>query len=96
MKIGELKPGMDSVDLTAKVTSVSEPREVMIRRTGSTTKLATAEISDDTGTITLVLWGDQVNLISGGEEIEIVNGYTRSFRGQTQVNVGRRGKLTVK
>ena len=93
MKIGELKLGMSKISLTAKVVEVSEPRSVRTRL-GYQTTVATAIIEDETGRIPLTLWGRQIDEVGEGDTIEITDGYVSEFRGELQLNVPRRGKIT--
>ncbi|MEM1582370.1 MAG: OB-fold nucleic acid binding domain-containing protein [Candidatus Bathyarchaeia archaeon] len=95
MKIKELRDGMRKVDLVAKVLEISEPREVISRFSGQVFKVADAIIGDETDTIKLSLWNEQIDRVNINDTIKIENGYVRSFRGERQLNVGRFGKLTV-
>jgi replication factor A1 len=52
-------------------------------------------ISDDTGTIKLSLWDDQIKMVKEGDKISIENGYTQAFRGENSLNIGRYGKIVV-
>jgi replication factor A1 len=94
MKISELKPGMKKVDITAKVTEISEARDVTTRA-GDQSRVATAVAVDDSGTVKLTLWNEQIDQVAPNYTVTIENGYVTSFRGETQLNVGRYGKLTV-
>ena len=94
MKIIELKPGMRRVDIAAKISEISQPREVTTRR-GEQSRVATAVVSDDSGTVKLNLWNEQIDQVKVNDNITIENGYVDSFRGETQLNVGRYGKLAV-
>jgi len=93
MKISELKAGMRNVSVTAKVESVGEPRTVNLK-SGGTNTVADAVISDDSGSIKLSLWGDDVNKIGPGDRVSIENGYINTFRGENSVSVGKFGKLS--
>ena len=95
MKIGELKDGMKRVSVEAKVTEKSDPREVLSRFKDQTLKVATAMIEDETGTIKLTLWNEQIDRVNVNDRIKVENGYVTSFRGEIQLNVGRYGTLTV-
>lgn len=95
MKIRDLKDGMRRVNIVAKVLEISEPREVVSKFDGRVYKVADAVIGDDTGTIKLSLWNEQIGRINVNDTIKIENGYVRSFKGERQLNVGRFGKLTV-
>ncbi len=94
MKIGELRPGMRAVSIIAKVLEISEARNVTTRR-GEQSRVSTAVVSDDSGTVKLNLWNEQIDQVKVENTINIENGYVDSFRGETQLNVGRYGKLTV-
>jgi replication factor A1 len=94
MKIIELKPGMRRVDITAKITEISTPREVTTRR-GEQSRVATAVVADDSGNVKLNLWNEQIDQVKVNDTVTIENGYVDSFRGETQLNVGRYGKLSV-
>jgi replication factor A1 len=93
MKISELKAGMRNVSVTAKVDSVGEPRTVNLKA-GGTNTVADAIISDDSGSIKLSLWGDDINKIQAGDRISVENGYINTFKGENSISVGKFGKLT--
>ena len=95
MKIKDLSDGMRRVDVVAKVTEKSEPREVRSRYRDETYRVADAMISDETGTVKLVLWNKQIDQVNVDDTVRIENGYIKSFRGEIQLNVGRYGTLTV-
>lgn len=95
MKIKDLRNGMKNVSVEAKVTEKSEPREVMSRFKDETYKVMTALIADETGTIKLTLWNEQINQVNVDDTVKVESGYVTSFRGEIQLNVGKYGKLTV-
>ena len=95
MKIKELHDGMKRVSVEATVTEKADPREVLSRFKDETHRVATAMIADDTGTIKLTLWNDQINQVNVNDKIKVENGYVTSFRGEIQLNIGRYGTLTV-
>ena len=87
--------GMRKVDIEAKVTQKSDPREVHSRYTNETYSVADAIIEDETGTIKLTLWNEQIEQVSVGDIVRIENGYIKSFRGELQLNAGKYGTLKV-
>lgn len=95
MKIRELRNGMKHVNVEAKVVEKSETHEVLSRFRDTTHKVATATIADETGTIKLTLWNDQINQVDVNDKVKVENGYVTSFRGEIQLNIGKYGKLTV-
>ena len=95
MKIENLRDEMRGIDVEAKIVEKSETREVRSRYKNETYQVADAVIQDDTGTIKLTLWNEQIDQVNIGDTIRIENGYIRSFRGEIQLNVGRYGTLNV-
>ena len=95
MKINELQDGDRKVDVEGKVIQKSETREVRSRWTNETYRVADATIEDETGTIKLTLWNEQVDQVNVDDRVKIENGYIKSFRGELQLNSGKYGTLTV-
>jgi len=95
LKIKDLRNGMKRVSVEAKVTEKSDTREVMSRFKDATYNVATAMVGDETGTIKLTLWNEQIDQVNVNDTVKVENGYVTSFRGEIQLNVGRYGKLTV-
>ncbi|TET26907.1 MAG: DNA-binding protein [Candidatus Bathyarchaeum sp.] len=95
MKINELRDGMRKVDVEANVIEKSDAREVRSRYTNETYRVADATVEDETGTITLTLWNEQVEQVNVGDRVKIENGYIKSFRDVLQLNSGKYGSLTV-
>ena len=91
-KIKDLNPDSRRVNVLAKVTSVGETKEIQTRY-GETRKLTEVVLGDDTGLVTLTLWGDQVNGINEGDTIYIDNGYITLVRGHMRLNVGKYGSI---
>lgn len=92
LKISELTLGTNGVNLTVKVLTISEPRDVKTKL-GYQTRVATATVEDDTGQIPLTLWGKQIDEIAEGDTVEIKDGYVTEFRGEIQLNVPRKGEI---
>lgn len=92
MKISELKAGMRNVSITGKIDSVGEPRTVNLKA-GGTNTVADAIISDESGSIKLSLWGEEVNNVQPGDRVSVENGYINTFKGENSLNVGKFGKL---
>ncbi|MEM7825480.1 MAG: OB-fold nucleic acid binding domain-containing protein [Candidatus Aenigmatarchaeota archaeon] len=91
MKISELKSGMNNVSLKAKVVDISDKREVMTRY--GRRSVADATIEDETGQITLTLWGDQIKAVSIGDNVSITGAFVTEFRDKLQVSIPRSGRI---
>lgn len=94
MKINELKPYMNNVNIKAKVIELKESREVTTKF-GTITTLTEAVLEDETGTIKLSLWGNQSEGIEEDQVVEIKDGFTKEFRNELQLGIGRRGSIKV-
>ena len=86
---------MKRVEVEAQVTEKGDPREVMSRYKDETYTVADAVVADESGSIKLTLWNEQIDQVKVNDKIKIENGYITSFRGEIQLNVGKYGKLTI-
>ncbi len=92
-KVRDLTPNSKQVNVLAKVLSVGEPKEVM-GKFGDPRKVCEAVVGDDSATITLSLWNEQIGSIQKDEVVLIDNGYVSLVRGHMRLNVGRYGNLS--
>ena len=93
-KISSLKPGDRHVDVEGVISDLSEIRVVKLRR-GGEARVADATLSDDSGSIRISLWNDDIDKVVEGSRVRVENGYVTSFRGRKQLNVGLYGRLIV-
>jgi ssDNA-binding replication factor A large subunit len=95
VKIAELTPRMSGVGVTFKVIEISDAREVISRRDGSTNQVASAVIGDESGIVTLPLWNDMIGEVEPGKVYSLTNAYTGLFRGNLRLKVGRDSTLSL-
>ena len=93
--IKDLQDGMKRVSVEAKVVEKSDTREVKSKFKDETYRIADAVVADETGSIKLTLWNEQIEQVNVGDNVKIENGYVTSFKGETQLNVGKFGKMTI-
>ena len=93
--IKELQDGMKRVSVEAKVVDKGDPREVKSRFKDETYRIVDAVVADESGSVKLTLWNEQIDQINVGDNLKIENGYVTSFKSEIQLNVGKFGKLTV-
>ncbi|MEW6592912.1 MAG: single-stranded DNA-binding protein [Candidatus Hadarchaeota archaeon] len=93
-KVKDLTPRSNKVNVLVKVTGVGEPREIPNKFGGEPRRVAEARVGDETGTIVLSLWQDQIGSVSEGDVLYIENGYITLFQGHMRLNVGKYGKMT--
>jgi len=94
MNISELKAGATNVTIEATVAAKQEPREV-VTKYGKRLNVANITLKDDSGSIAMSLWGNDVETISEGDVIKVTNGYVSEFRGAPQLSAGKFGKIEV-
>ncbi len=94
-KVGELTPQSRAVNVTAKVVSKSEIRDIPMGRDGSPHKVCDALVGDETGSIYLTLWDDNIEKVNENDTIRVENGYVTLFKGNMRLNIGKYGKLEM-
>jgi replication factor A1 len=92
-KVGELTPQSRAVNITAKVVSKTEIREIPMGRDGSAHKVCDALVGDETGVVYLTLWDDNIEKVNEGDTLRVENGYVTLFKGNIRLNIGKYGKL---
>jgi hypothetical protein len=93
-KIAELRLGMKGVSVRGKVVEVT-PRRSAVSRFGYQFYTSVVRVADETGAISLNLWNSQIDRVHLGDEVEIQNCHVYSFRGATQLRVGKKGAIST-
>ena len=75
--------------------SIIEPREVFSKKDNRTHQVTEAILTDDSGSIELVLWNDFIRQVNQGEKVRIETGYSSSFKGRLQLNVSKFGRILI-
>jgi replication factor A1 len=79
--------------IDATITAISPVRDVTTSRGPS--QVADATLQDDSGSITLTLWGEDTKKYSVGQKVKITDGWVKDFKGKLQVSMGRSGKIAI-
>jgi replication factor A1 len=95
VNIKDLRNGMKRVTVEANIVEKGETRQVRSRYKDETYDVADAVVADESGSIKLTLWNEQIDQVDVGNKIKIENGYVTSFKGEIQLNVGKFGTMTV-
>jgi replication factor A1 len=93
-KIGDLKVGMKKVSLKAEVLEIPKSK-IVYTRYGTTACISNALIRDETGSMKMSLWNQQINTVHKGDVIDVKNGTVTWFSGERQLRLGRSGSLSV-
>lgn len=91
-KIDELTPGTKQVDLHVKVLSLGD-RKTIDSKYGGSKDLVEAVVGDETGTVIMTLWEDQIDRVAEDRTLAIDNGYVSLVRGHMRLNVGKYGSF---
>ena len=93
MNISELTPGTGNVEVKGEIVEIEAPRE--FNKNGRTLRVANATLRDESGTITLVLWNDDIDKVQAGNNVKVTNGYVNVWKDTPQLTLGKFGKLEV-
>ena len=91
MKVSELKDRASVDEITLKITAKEDPRDIR----GGSLHVCNLTGEDDTGSVVIALWNDDIDKVKVGDKIKISNGWSRLFNGTMQVSCGRKGNLEV-
>ncbi|MFH1424615.1 MAG: hypothetical protein ABIG20_02930 [archaeon] len=91
MKINELQDKTAVDEITLKITAKDEPRAVR----GGTLQVCNCTGEDDTGTITITLWNDDIFGVKVGDTIKITKGWAAVYQDNMQISSGKFGKIEV-
>jgi len=91
MKLSELRPGIEGLDLDLELVNLSEPREVETY-TGVKHRLLEGVVRDASGSISLTVWNERIADFDGvkpGDSLRLKGTFVTSYKGRLSVNVGR-------
>jgi replication factor A1 len=93
VKVGEVRAGMRDMRITGKIKEIGEHKEIITRY--GLANLATSTLEDETGSIRLNLWRDQIDVVKAGDTVVIENAFARVFNGVLEVSIGKDGRIAV-
>jgi ssDNA-binding replication factor A large subunit len=95
MKIEDLRPGHENVNLVVKIVRLEEPRKILTSY-DVTHNIVEGEVEDETGIMNLTVWNDLIQdlkKIRIGNIVELKNCFITSFKGVLSINVGRNSEI---
>lgn len=93
MKIKDLQPRTGNADIEGEITAVEPPRT--FSKFGKEGRVANATLKDDSGSIILSLWNDQIDQVKVGDRVKITKGWVSEWQGENQLSTGKFGSLEV-
>lgn len=94
LNIANIIPGMQNVDVVGKITKISPVREFATEKAKG--KVANITIADETGSVRISFWNDEINSLAGFEinDIVRVRGYVKQDNlGNAEIRLGRYGAI---
>ncbi len=91
MKITDLKEGPFEGEIECTIVSLEEVKK--IPKFGRTLKLVNGVIEDDSGSMKIAFWNEDVGRFKEGDKIRISNGFVRNFRDELIISAGRNGNI---
>lgn len=93
MTVEELDPEADDVEITGTITELPTPRAVNTKY--GQKRITTVTFEDDTGSIDLTLWEEEIDAIEEGAKVHITGAYVREWGDGIQLNIGRDGNIEM-
>ena len=93
MKVAELSPASRRVDIRLRILAIEPPRDVQTRY--GPARVTTALAGDETGTVKLSLWNEDVDRINQDAIVDVHNGFVKSFRDELELSPGKFGELAT-
>ena len=91
MKVNELQDRSPVEEITLKITSKEEPREVK----GGMLRVCNATGEDETGKVVVTLWNNDIEKVNEGDTIKITSGWSQMYNDNMQVSSGKKGNIEI-
>ncbi len=90
IKIQNLTPESKNVNLIGKCIELGEIREV-----ANDNKVMEVILGDETGSVILSVWNEDIEKMKKGESYQIINGYVTTYQNRIRLNSGKFGNFEV-
>ena len=91
MTVEELDPEADDVEITGKIAELPTPRAVSTRY--GQKRIVTVVFEDETGTVDMTLWEEEIDVIEEDARVRINGAYVREWADDIQLNISRDGTI---
>ena len=95
MKLSELRPGMEELELKVRLLDLNESREVETY-SGLKHTIVEGKVTDGTDTLDFTVWNEAIeklDKIKPGDNIQLLNAFITSYKGDLAVNIGRESEI---
>jgi len=94
LNIDELVPFVKRIEVTFRVIDKGEKRDITSKRSGETHTLSNIRVADETASVILTLWDEDIDVMEEGKTYTISNGYVNVFQNSLRLAKGKYGILT--
>lgn len=97
LQIKNILAGIRDVETVGKIQQISQINEFQ-RKDGTPGKVANLFIADETGSIRIVLWGSQTDVLKDLKEDDIIkirSGYTRENNNRVEIHINEKSKIEI-
>ena len=88
MKVDELTPRTGRVNMPVKVLSLDAPRSM-----DNGTMICEGLVGDETGTVIMSFWNDEIEEIEDGMTLELKDARANLVRGHLRLSLGKTGSM---
>ncbi|MFX1506759.1 MAG: hypothetical protein ACFFDC_11715, partial [Promethearchaeota archaeon] len=92
VKIGDVKPLEKHVNVVFKVINREAEREIN-KRTGESHRVCDITVADETGSIVLTLWNEDIDNVEEDKVYKLSNGFANIFQNSLRLSKGKFGSL---
>ena len=92
VKIEDVKPLEKRLNVVFQVTASGAEREIS-KRSGETHRVCDFTVADETASITLTLWNEDIDPIEVSKVYKLSNGFANVFHNSIRLSKGRFGSL---
>jgi len=93
-QIRELKVNMRGITVKGRIVEVP-PKMLVNTMYGWDAYVSNILLADETGTVRLSLWNEQIDSVAVGDTVHIEKAKVAMFRGGLQLRIGRSGTMSV-
>lgn len=93
VKIEDVKPLEKRLNVVFKVYEREEEREIN-KRSGESHRVCDFNVADETGSIILTLWNEDIDAIENDKVYKLENGFANVFQNSLRLSKGKFGTIT--
>ncbi|MFX0150362.1 MAG: single-stranded DNA-binding protein [Candidatus Hodarchaeota archaeon] len=93
VKISDVKPLEKRINVVFKVVEKNDEREIN-KRSGETHRVCDFQVADETGSIVLTLWNEDIDQMELDSVYKLTNGFANVFQNSLRLSKGKYGSIT--